>query len=643
MRERLGTRLRHLWGHGGQRSVRRWSATTGLLSLALASFVAGAAGATAETTDGERATFTVGLTNQVDSFNPFLGIEAESFEMWALTYDYLIGYSMEDMSPVPALATEWSTSEDGLEWTFDIREGVTWSDGEPLTAADVAYTLNRVLTGEVESATWAAYLDGVDEVTAPDDTTVVLTLGEPNATLPLIPVPIVPEHIWQDISAEDVASFAAEPSSESPIVGSGPFRFVEGQAGGSLYRFEKNPDYWQGAPHIDEVVFRVYQSEDPAVQALLTGEIDFVDGVSALQVESLQGRENVMATNGDAPGFDEIAFNTGAVDPETEEPIGDGNPALQDPAFRRALGYAVDRQLIIDRVYQGAGQPGISIVPPAYSTFLWEPAPEDAYTFDLERAGELLDEAGYTLGADGLRTMPGGEPIGALRLFARSDSKTSLDTLNYFQEWLGELGIEATVTSVDSSNLTDIILEGNFDVFQWGWYVEPDPHSMLSYLTCDQRGDWSDAWYCSEEYDALYEQQRVELDEAARVELIKRMQEILYQDAPYIVTAYSTNGQAVRSDRFTCFTPQPNPGGVWLMQYGAYNYLNARPTSTATECPQGAEVTIAAGAGAGADGGGEDGAGVNLALLIGAGALVVAAGAGAVALSRRRGSAGDRE
>lgn len=604
------------------------------------SFVAGAAGATEP--EDNRVTFTVGLTNQVDSFNPFLGIEAESFEMWALTYDYLIGYSMEDMSPMPGLATEWSTSDDGLEWTFDIREDVLWSDGEPLTAEDVAYTLNRALTGEVESATWGAYLDGVDEISAPDTTTVVLTLSEPSATLPLIPVPIVPEHIWQDISEEEVSSYAAEPSSGEPIVGSGPFRFVEGQAGGSLYRFEKNPDYWKGEPHIDEVVFRVYQSEDPAVQALLTGEIDFIDGISALQVESLQARDNVMATNGDSPGFDEIAFNTGAVDVETGEPLGDGNPALQDQAFRHALGYAVDRDLIIDRVYQGAGQPGISIVPPAYSTFLWEPAEEDAYTFDLERAGELLEEAGYTLGADGLRTMPDGTPIGELRLFARSDSKTSLDTLNYFQEWLGELGIESSVTSVDSSNLTDIILEGTFDVFQWGWYVEPDPHSMLSYLTCDQRGDWSDTWYCNEEYDALYEQQRVELDEDSRVDLIKRMQEILYFDAPYLVTAYSTNGQAVRSDRFTCFTPQPNPGGVWLMQYGAYNYLNARPTGTATECPDGSEVTIAGGAGTGADGS-DGGSGVNLALLLGAGAVVVAAGAGAVVLSRRRGTAGDRE
>ena len=80
--------------------------------------------------------------------------------MWALTYDYMISWSMEDMSPEPGLAEKWTTSEDGLTWTFDIRTGVEWSDGEPLTAADIAYTYNRVLTGDVEGGTWASYLVG---------------------------------------------------------------------------------------------------------------------------------------------------------------------------------------------------------------------------------------------------------------------------------------------------------------------------------------------------------------------------------------------------------------------------------------------------------------------------------------------------
>ena len=96
-------------------------------------------------------------------------------------YDYMVGYSMEDMSPVPALAKSWETSEDGLTWTFDIREGVEWSDGEPLTAADIAYTYNRIIDGGPEAGIWGTYLTSVETVTAPDDTTVVLELSKPNA------------------------------------------------------------------------------------------------------------------------------------------------------------------------------------------------------------------------------------------------------------------------------------------------------------------------------------------------------------------------------------------------------------------------------------------------------------------------------
>jgi len=235
----------------------------------------------------EKVVFTVGLTNEPDSLNPYLGIEAESFEMWALTYDYLITYKPEDMSPQPGLAESWETSDDGLTWTFDIREGVEWSDGEPLTAEDVSFTLNQILDGGPESSTWGSYLGSVDTIDAPDDTTVVLELDEPNAVLPLLPMPILPEHVWSKISEEEVKSYANEPPD---VVGSGPFRIVEGAAGGSIFRFEANPDYWAGAPNIDEVVFRIFKAEDPAIQALKKGEIDFVEGISGTRSRPSRGR-----------------------------------------------------------------------------------------------------------------------------------------------------------------------------------------------------------------------------------------------------------------------------------------------------------------------------------------------------------------
>ncbi len=217
--------------------------------------------------------------------------------------------------------------------------------------------------------------------------------------------------------------------------------------------------------------------------------------------------------------------------------------------------------------------------------------------------------------------------------------------MDYFAEWLAELGIESEISAVESNKLTNIILDGEFDAFEWGWYVEPDPDSMLSYMTCGQRGNWSDSWYCSEGYDTLYRAQNAETDDAARAEQVKQMQEILYNDAPYLVTAYNTIAEAFRSDRWACFQAQPDPGGIWLFQYGVHNYLSVRPADQAGDCDG---VTTAVGAlaegetapaavGASSDDGGNG-------TLIGAGvAALVLLGVGGVVVSRRRATAADRE
>jgi len=589
----------------------------------------------------KKTTFTVALTSGLDSLNPFLGVEANSYEMWALMYDYLVNYSMKDMSPAPGLAKSWDTSADGKTWTFHLRDGVKWSDGQDLTSKDVAFTYNRVLTGEIEATNWSSYLNNVSKVTAPDPQTLVLTLKQPNAVLPLLPIPIVPEHIWKSVSEKEMKSFANEPKPGQPIVGSGPFRLVSGTAGGSTFKFVKNPDYWNGTPHVDQVVYRVYKSKDPAVQALIKGEVDFVEDINPLQVKALQGKKGITAHNGISPLFEEIGFNTGAVDTKTNKPIGDGNPALRDPKFRHALGYAVDLDRIVESAYQGAAEPGMTIVPSAYSGWHWEPEGGAKFSFDTDKAGKLLDEAGYKKGADGKRTMPDGKPIGTLRLFARSDQKPSVDTMNFFQEWLGELGIDAQVTPMDTNRLGEVILEGNYDAFQWDWFVEPDPDGILADFTCDQRGGLSDSWYCKKAYDALYKQQNREVDHAKRVEIVKRMQQMLYKDSPYIVTAYTTTGEAVRSDRFACFQPQPDPGGVWLVQYGAHNYSALRPVDQAGDCDG---VNSALKPVASTSSGDESGNGdSNTALIVGGVAVLLLLAGGGFMAVRRRSTAGERE
>jgi peptide/nickel transport system substrate-binding protein len=619
--------------------ARRAAAAAVAGALILAPVVAQTPSASAATALADKPTFTIGWTGAVDSFNPFNGIVAESYEMWALMYDYMIGWSDKDMSPTKTggLAEDWSTSADGLTWTFKIRTGVMWNDGVPLTAHDIAYTLNRILDGGPEAITWGSYLKSVDNITAPDDTTVVLKLSKPNAVLPLLPMPILPEHIWKNVNEDDVKTYANEPTDGQPVVGSGPFNLVEGKADGDTYRFEANPNYWGGQPNISEVDYRVFRSQDTLVQALQAGEIDFAENVTPLQIDKLKGDSNITTVLGDSPSFDEIAFNTGSVDVKDCQgtdctPMGDPDPAVLDPKFRFALNFAINRQQLIDKVYQGAGLPGTTIIPPAYPQWQYKPDDPNAFAYDPEKAKQLLEDAGYKAGSDGMRTETDGSSL-KLQLYARTDSETSIGTMNFFKEWLKDVGVDSEIVSATSNKVTNIILDGTYDIFQWGWYVEPDPDSVLSYFTCAQRGGWSDSWYCDPTYDQLYQDQHSETDLAKRQQDVLQMQQMLYDDAPYLVTAYSAIGEAYRSDRFTGFVPQPNPGGVLLLQYGHANYLNVKP------------VTEAAGTASGGGGGTDKGSstGQVVAILLVVVVLLVLAVLITVWAMRRRTMADTRE
>ena len=332
----------------------------------------------------------------------------------------------------------------------------------------------------------------------------------------------------------------------------------------------------------------VYQSQDALVQSLKAGDIDFAEGIDPLQIKALEGQSGITAQQGDSPGFSTRSPSTPAR--STSRPASrSATPTRRspNPKFRFALNFAIDRQQIVDKAYQGAGIPAENIIPPAYKGYVWQPPSDDAFAYDPDKAKQLLDEAGYTVGS---RRLPddarrhADRQAAAVRPVRLRD--VGLQRSTFFQEWLEDVDIDSKVTSYESNKLTNIILDGEFDIFEWGWYVEPDPDSMLSYFTCDQRGIWSDSWYCNEEYDKLYNEQHAATDRrGARRRSSSRCRQILYEDAPYLVTAYDTIGEAYRSDRWEGFVPQPNPGGVLLFQYGIANYLNIAPAGTASGTP----------------------------------------------------------
>lgn len=520
----------------------------------------------------DRVVFRYGDDNDIDSMNPFVGVEAPAFFMYATNYDLLVNFGLEDFSPAPGLAESWEVSDDGLTWTFHFQEGMTWSDGEPLTATDTAYTFTRVI--EEKQGCCIDYLRLVESAEAPDDQTLVLTTKKPTTSVLSIYIYTVPEHIFSDLSKEELKTFE-----NFPPVTSGPFHVTEWERG-QFFSMEANPDYWAGAPHVDEIIYRIFNNEDALVQALKAGEIDFADTLNATLFDSLQGEENITTNEALIPSFEEIGFNVGADETQKEA---DGHPALEDVDVRQAIAHAIDKETLVDRILRGHGEVGTTIVPSSIGFYHYEPTEEEIFEFDPDGANQILDDAGYEdTDGDGVREMPdGGRPLD-FRYYVRSEENSTVKASEFIKEWLADIGIATDVKPLTDTKLTDVIYEGKYDMFHWGWFPDPDPDFILSVMSCGQRppqGIWSDSFYCNEEYDQMYLEQKSILDLDERAEVIKEMQRIVYEASPYVVLYYDTSLQAYRSDRWTGFRPQPDPGGDLLASYGPLSFISIRPLS----------------------------------------------------------------
>jgi len=556
-----------------------------IATVAAATIVAVPAAAVPQAQAADPVVFTVGMLADVDSLNPFTGILAESYEIFQLQYATLLSTSSADFTPDAGLAESWEASADGKTWTYTLRPDLLWSDGTPLTANDVVYTFERILNGRYEQRNFGNYVRNITSVTAPDDRTVVMTTREPAPIMERLAVYILPEHVWSSIDAKAVKSFANEPEAGQTLVGSGPFLVVERRTG-QFIRMVANDNYYKGRPNVDELVFRVYNNPDALGQALVKGEIDIATGLTADVFSTLEGQEGITTYAGSYSGFNELAFNMGAALTDGT-PIGDGNPHMQDQKVRLAISHAIDRQQMVDRILDGYGTPGSTFIPPLYSTLHIDPGTQG---YDPALANQILDDAGYAMGPDGVRIGPDGVPM-KYRLFVRSDSDSSVKSGEYFKSYLAAIGIEADIKPVDENALFEIIGRGEFDMFEWGWVVEPDPDYQLSTFTCGKRSyedggeiyaDLSDSFFCDEEYDALYAQQAVTTDQAARAEIVKQMQQIVYDNVAYVVTYYYDNLEAYRSDRFEGFVGQPEGSGSLLFQYGTYTYENVAPIGSDT-------------------------------------------------------------
>ena len=257
---------------------------------------------------------------------------------------------------------------------------------------------------------------------------------------------------------------------------------------------------------------------------------------------------------------------------------------LKDVKFRQALNYAIDKQKMVDIVMMGYTTAGTTIIPPNYyhnPDWHWEPPASEAYTFDPAKAKQLLDAAGYKdTDGDGIREYKG-KPIN-LRLIARDESTQEQQEGKFIAGWFRDVGIKVTLSVMDSSTLSSTILNEekgvltpDYDMFLWGWYLDYDPGSMLSYFTKSQIGNWSDSYWTDPEYEKLFKQQSVELDPNKRKVMIDRMQQILYEQSPYIVTDYQPDFEAYNTAKWDGYIHIPSPNGNTVIPpFGNGGYAN---------------------------------------------------------------------
>ena len=589
---------------------------------------------------------TIGVTQDIDSANPFTGLSSVAYEVFQTQYPTLTQYSAADFSIVPGIADSWVESADHTTWTFAVHPGLKWSDGTPLTAKDVAYTFNRILKGEYEKTNYGSYVANMTKVVATDDTTVVFTVSKPTPVMDHMYVFILPEHIWSKIDKKAVTNYKNEGTPDSPTVGSGPYTMIERKVG-QYIRMQANPNWRDGQRPVDEIVFKVFANADAMGQALKKGEIDFAEGLETNVWNSLQGVEGITTVAAQPASYSELAFNTGAALADGK-PIGDGSPLLKDQALRQALAYSIDKPNIVAKVLGGEGIPGSTVIPPLYTQ--WHADPATPFAYDPAKSMALLDAAGYKVGADGVRADAQGNKL-SFRLLFRTDNPLSPKAAEFLKGYLTAVGVEITLKGVSEDALTETIGQGNFDMFEWGWGVEPDPNYMLSTFTCENRSyvedgttyaNLSDSFYCNPEYDKLFAAQSQETDQAKRADIVRQMQQMLYDDVPYIVTYYANNHEAYRSDRFTGFVPQPAENGTLIYQWGSWSYQGVTPVTAASPTASGSTAP-SPGASATPDAGSateSSSAGLSRPLL--AGAVVVVVLVVIVLVVRRRPSSGSR-
>ncbi|MFV0334051.1 MAG: ABC transporter substrate-binding protein [Tropicimonas sp.] len=427
----------------------------------------------------------------------------------------LVTYEPETMEIVPLLAESWETAEDGVTWTFHLRSGVKFHDGSPLTAGDVAASLNRILDPDGGFGR-RSHLAEIAEVAAVDDLTVKIVTRAPSGTL-------------LRVLALDTASVLSAASLEQygdqvgwNPVGTGAFRYDSHVAEQSI-TVVRNDDYWGEKAGMDRIVFQIVTEPSTRLAMLEAGEIDVITEVPGFEVARLEEQPGISLIEKASTRVGHIGINT-------------RQGPLTDVRVRQAINFAIDKTAIVQGVLRGLGEPADSVIAPGVNGY----APQDLYSYDPEKAKALLAEAGASDLALTIWTPQG-------RYFMDRETVVAV------QAMLRAVGINAAVEVIDwSTYLAELRKpegENKSELYWLGWESgTADIQYILDTVFSSERippNGWNTMFYDNADVEQMRKDMSVELDPAKRQELADAAQRQIMSDAPWApvytyvqVTAY---------------------------------------------------------------------------------------------------------
>ncbi len=462
---------------------------------------------------------TSGAFADAQILNPILSKDTASGEIIDLLFSSLV-------VPVPPngkisgmLASEWKVSEDGLTYTFSLRKGVKFHDGQELTADDVKFTFDSIFDPEIDSprrSTASLALAGPDSVVVKDPYTVEFKLKQPYAPF-LVNIAnrgILPKHILGSLKGKDFNS--ADFNTKSPV-GSGPYKFKEWVKDDHI-TLEANPDYFLGKPKIDQYIYKVVKDATVVAAQLKTGEIDFAGFEPAL-LEEMQKVEHLVVKKYDTFTF---TFYSYQLDKSKTD-------LFQDKAVRQALLYALDRKAMVDSIEFGQGAVADSIFP--LISWARDPNGNPQYNFDPDKAKKLLDEAGWKPGSDGIREKNGKKL--AFTIYTNAGNKVREAFVTAMQQQWKDIGVQATPKTEEwNAFLNRITKSKDFDIFLVGFAWGPDPDESTMWTTQGQNGGFNMNKYSNETVDKLLIDAVKEVDQDKRKALYHQVDQLVLEDLP---------------------------------------------------------------------------------------------------------------